>query len=291
MRIVWIALLAAAVVTAQNKDHVAIQRDISLLGDEVKKLQGGVNDQMIAVKTMLQQVINTSDRTNTATVALEAKLTERLMSLEKSLTTSVATLGAKVDTMADEFRGVKEDVRDVNSKMSKLQAQMNDMLTAVKTLKEAPPPPGSGPQAQQPVPAEKLFAGAERDNTGGNYDLALQGYQEFLKVYASSELACVAQFQIAEIYRKKNETLETTMVAYDTVLEKYDSTCARRPDAMYMKARLFTKAGSKTEAIKVYRKLYAEFPGTDWSRKAEAGARELGLPIAAPGAAAKKRPK
>ncbi len=294
MRPIWLALLVAASLAAQNKDHLAIQRDISLLGDEVKKLQGNVNDQMIAVKTMLQQVINTSDRTHSATIALDAKLTERLINLEKSLTTSVASLGAKVDTMADEFRGIKEDVRDVNSKLSKLQAQMSDVLTAVKTLRETPPPPNPNPVQEakaQPIPAEKLFANADRDKSGGSYDLALQGFQEFLKLYPSSELACQSQFNIAEIYKAKNETIETTMVAYDAVIEKYDTTCARRPDALYMKARLFAKAGSKTEAIKVYRKLYADFPGNPWAPRAEAGAREIGLPIIAPGAALKKRTK
>ena len=44
-----------------------------------------------------------------------------------------------------------------------------------------------------------------RDRSGGNLDLALQGFQEYLRYYGNTDLAPNAQFYIGQIHYDKNE--------------------------------------------------------------------------------------
>ena len=300
-RMIWFVILAAPLLApAANKEHEAIQREINNLAEEFKRWQRSMDDQMLTIKTLMQQAINNSDKSHSAVLVLETRMTERMQSLERGLTTSVTALGAKVDTMADEFRTVKEDVKDINAKMSRLQNQMSDVLTTVKLLKEqpAPPPPvnpapaptqpaqAPGPPANIP-PAESLFSNARRDQSAGRYEMALSQFQDYLKYYAKSDLACVSQFHVGEIYAKQENYVDA-LVGFDAVLEKYDSNCSHRADAIYMKGRTLAKAGQPTAGAAEFRRLRTEFPRTEWATKAAAALKELGFSTAPPSSAKKR---
>lgn len=94
-----------------------------------------------------------------------------------------------------------------------MQSQLTDLNNAVKVMQlpAAPPPaqPGS-PQvappggaepvaAMPPISATDLFANAQRDRSGGHYDLALQEYADYLKYYGNTSQAPSAQFYIGLI--------------------------------------------------------------------------------------------
>lgn len=278
--------------SAANKEHEAIQRDISLLSDDVRKMQKSVDDQLIALKTMVQQVINSSSQTNTGLVAFEVKMIERMQNLEKSVNTATTNLGARVDTMADEFRRIREDVGDVNGRLKRMQDKMADLETLVKEIKrptEPPPVPVTAPTPVAAPPAgpppgttaEGLFQNATRDKIGGRYELAISGFQDYLKWFPDTDNACVAQYNIGDIHFVKSDYVNA-LVAFDVVLEKYPTNCSHRPNAMFMRARSFEKADQPTAAAKEYRKLKADFPGSEWDRKATAALRSLGFSATAP---------
>jgi|GEM_PF-1726536 len=290
--IFMISLALSFSASAANKEHEAIQRDISLLADDVRKMQKSVDDQLIAIKTMVQQVINSSSQTNTGLVAFEVKMIERMQNLEKNVNTATANLGARVDTMADEFRRIREDVGDVNGRLKRMQDKMADLETLVKTIQTppAPPPapvaPVSAPAAAPTGPppgttAEGLFQNATRDKIGGRYELAVSGFQDYLKWFPDTDNACVAQYNIGEIYFNKQDYVNA-LVAFDVVIEKYPENCSHRPNAMFMRARSFEKADQPTAAAREYRKLKADFPGGEWDRKATAALRSLGFSATAP---------
>ena len=53
--------------------------------------------------------------------------------------------------------------------------------------------------------AKSIYESALRDRSGGNLDLASQGFQEYLRYYGNTELAPNAQFYIGQIHYDKNE--------------------------------------------------------------------------------------
>ena len=71
------ALLACGalpvVAPAANKEHEAIQRDISMLGEEMRRLQASLTNEFTAMKTMVQQSINASDKAQNSVLVLETR--------------------------------------------------------------------------------------------------------------------------------------------------------------------------------------------------------------------------
>lgn len=301
-------ILLPCLLPAANKEHEAMMRDLALLQDQVRTLQKTLDEKMAALMAVIQQAVNSADKSNTSILVLESKVTERMTSLERSLSQSLATMGTKVDTMADEFRILKENMADLNAKMSRLQTKFVDVENAVKTLQNPPPPPpgvgadapASVPSLSSPAPpaatnlsrppagvsAETVYRDAYRDMMGGKLDLALEGFENYLRWFPATDLACNAQFYIGNIhFRKKN--LEKALSAFDDVLEKYPSDCNKRNDALYAKARVLTEGNQPSAAASVYRQLRKENPTGEWATKAANGLRDLGFSASQP--APKKR--
>ena len=132
--------------------------------------------------------------------------------------------GRQHQSGTDEHRipgGPRERLRHERN-LSKVQAQLIDLNNAVKVL-QAPlllrrllrrssrhlggPPPGGAAAAGPPagLSAQQLYDSAMRDRSGGNPDLALQGFQEYLKWFGTSELAPNAQFYVGQIYYDKGD--------------------------------------------------------------------------------------
>src|SRR5580704_15205660 len=69
------------------------------------------------------------------------------------LVAPLATLGAKIDQMADDFRSASVNIADLVRKMDKLNARVDDISSAVRTLMsppQAPPAANGGTSPQIP---------------------------------------------------------------------------------------------------------------------------------------------
>lgn len=279
---------------AANKEHEAIMREIQALSSEVAKLQK-IDERMLELKLLVQQAIDMSTKANTSITVLERDMKERMREQEKSVVAPVATLGTKLETMTDEFRYVKENMNEVNSRITKLQTQIKEVDEAVKTIpsmiqaqrpSEQTPPPVEGAKPQGS--ALDLYENARRDQLAGRSELAIQGYTEILKHYKTSEYACGATFHLGEIHYRKEE-LEKALGQFDDVLEKFPTDCDKRPDAMLMKAKTLGKGGQSTAAAKVYRELKTAYPQREWVDRANAGLKELGFATSSTPATRKRR--
>ena len=282
-------MLVPEIAPAANKEHEAIQREIAMIGEETRRLQASLTNEFTAIKTMVQQSINASDKAQNSVLVLETRMTERMQSLEKSLAQTVANLNAKVDTMADEFRAIKEESKETNARLLKISTKLDDLKTQVQLQQQqAPPPPTNAntdpPPNTQPPPAvngAKLFDDADRDRLAGKVDLSIKEYREFVKAYPKSERSCEAQFRVGELLMKKDD-IPNAAAEFDMVIERYDSTCTFQPAARYMKGKAFAKAGQPTAAKDEFRRLAEDYKGTEWERKAKEALKELGFSAAAP---------
>ena len=125
-----------------------------------------------------------------------------------------------------------------------------------------------------------------RDRLGGNGDLALSGFTDYLKYFGNTDLAPNSQFYIGELYYSKGD-MDAALRAFDTVLEKYPDN-NKTPDAMFMKGKVLVKMSERDEAAKQFRELRKRYPTHDLSAKALAELRAMGL-SGAPASTTKKR--
>ena len=267
---------------AQKRDLIDLQRDVAALQDQVRSLQQSDSENMGKIMGLLQQAIDTINKVNT-NIAL----------LDKSMASPVASVGAKVDSMAGEFQAMRVSLDDVSSKLGKLQQGLIDLNNTVKVISAPPAPPapaggGATGAAGGPPPgvtSESLYSNAMRDKDSGNYDIAQQEYMDYLKFYSTSEMAPNAQYYVGEIYYTRKD-YENALQAFDAVLERFPDN-NKTLDAMYMKGRTLFQMGERTKAANEYRAVYARNPRSDLAAKAKAQLASMGLTVS--GAAPRKK--
>jgi tol-pal system protein YbgF len=297
-RSVLIALALVPFSFGASREIVQMQRDLALLQDQVKTLQSTVDTRLATLTTLIQQALDASNKSNTSLAVLESGLKDRLSQQLSAPMTGVST---KVEQMGTEFQGVRENVSAMNETLSKVQAQLIDLNNAVKVLQtpaapppatgSAPgtlgaPPPGGMAAAGPPsgLSAQQLYDSAMRDRSGGNADLALQGFQEYLKWFGTSDLAPSAQFYVGQIYYDKGD-FDNAVKAFDTVLERFAEN-NRTAEAMYMKGMSLLKSGQRTQAGQEFLNVIQKYPNSGVAPNAKVQRKALGLSV--PGSAAAK---
>jgi TolA-binding protein len=279
----WLWLASAAFLLTplsfgQNRQMVELQRDVSDLQDKVHKLDSTFNEKMGSLNTLVQQCIDSIAKLNTSMAVLDSSLRERESKLSEPLTAT----GAKVDQMANEFQAVRVSVDDLSSRLGKLERTLVDLGNTMKVIASPPAPPGpaaSGPP--QGLSADTLYANAMRDKDGGNSDMALQEFGDYLKYYRDTDTAPNAQYYIGEIsYNRKD--YETALKAFDAVLEQFpEGKNTKLLDAMFMKGRTLVLMGDKAGAIAEFRAVIKRAPTSELATKAKAQLASLGVAPAA----------
>ncbi len=128
-----------------------------------------------------------------------------------------------------------------------------------------PPPanPTAPPPAAAPAPRE-LYSQAYADFARGNYDLAVQGFTEYIKNYPGTDFTDNAQYWVGEcLYGKKlyNEAIE----AWNTLFRDYPSS-DKLPDARVKKGMALERLGRRSQALVEYRFVIDRFPNSPAAR-------------------------
>lgn len=275
-----IALLASSAGFAADREIIELQRDVAAVQEQVRTLQRTIDERMAALTALVQQALESGNKANNSLAGLD-KAQERLT---QQIAAPVAGLSTKMDQMSNDFTTVRESVADLNERISKVQTQLVDLNNTVKVLQSpaAPPPPGGvgalGSASGSPPPgmsAKELYDSASRDRSTGNVDLAMQGFQEYLKWYSTTELAPNAQFYVGQIYYDKTD-YSNAIQAFDAVLEKFQEN-NKTADAMYMKGMALLKSGQRTEAAQEFLTVAQKFPNSEVAAKARSQRKALGL--------------
>jgi len=282
-----ITLLAAAMLCFGQKQEVKeLQRDVALLQDSVRILQSSLDQKTAALTVLVQQTLDNVNRANTNIALLNAALSDQ----EKKVAAPVAGVGQKIDQLTEEFRFVSESIKDLNSRMSKLQMQLQDTVNTIKTLQAPPPPPGAISGGPPPgMSAQTTYENAMRDKSAGNLDLALQGFNDYLRYFPDTDFSPNAQFYVGEIYFQKGD-YDNASKAFDAVLEKYSEN-NKTPDAHFMKGLSLLKSGQRNDAYKEFSYVVTKYPASDVAGKSRLEIKKLGLRVPAASSATRRRGK
>jgi TolA-binding protein len=293
----WRTLLPALLICpsltfAASKEIVELSRDVALLQEQVRSLQRSQDEKFSAIQVLVQQSLDAVNKANSLVAVLQNNLQQTSKDQQSKVVTTVIDLGTKMDSVTTDVSALRESVADIASQVGKLQQQMVDIGNAVRTIQTpAAPPPGpgagQGPGASPgmspggtagsvpPIASDTLYQNANRDRNGGNDDVALQEYNDYLKYYGNTMLAPNAQFYIAEIHLRQNK-LDDALQEFDMVLEKYPDNPIT-PDARYMKAATLVKMGKRTQGKQEFCELAKLFPSSGQATRAKAQVKSLGL--------------
>lgn len=271
-----VTLAGPAPVQAVAKEIIDIQNDVSLLLQGQRSMQNSIDQNQGVVKTMLQQSINSASNLSTS-----------VGSLQKSVQDVQANSGSQLNALSTSIQGLSDNIADVNAHIGKINQQLVDLQNSVQSIEgklaasaaatpaTAPGTPHGRPAEPAALPAaDVLYSSAYRDITGGNYDLAKQEFQDYVKYYSGTELASNAEFYLGEIaYLKKNYKEAAT--DYDRVIQDYPNSF-KIPSARVKKGLALLALGQKSAGIRELRAVIRDYPGTDEARLARSRLRQIG---------------
>ena len=247
-------VLAAVPVHAANKDLERLYIQIAALQTQVADLQRASEDSLKEIR----------------------RLNETLAEQNGALRRSAEEQRLREEAFQNALKEFTDRLGEMGERLDAARAAAAAAPAAAPTVyapSGTPPPPGTvvtnPPPATPPAgvpPPRELYSQAYTDYARGNYDLAIQGYQEYLRNYPDTEFADNAQYWIGECLYSKQKFPEAIQ-AWDDLFRKYPSS-DKLPDARFKKGLALERLGRRREAAVEYRFVVDRYPNTEAARKA-----------------------
>lgn len=261
--VVGVALLVTigwtAPASAANKEQLQMMADLRMLQEQAQQLQiliGALSESLKAVNTRLDQ---------------QAEVNRRAFADQK--------LGA--DTLVNDIRVVREKMDDNSVRIGSLTQEVDALRQSVQQLSALPPavaaaapvdpdaPPADATAAPTPAPPpavalapgaspQRLYDSAYADYTAGQFDLAVQGFESFIKSFPRSEQADDAQVYVGNSFLQAGR-YEKAVEAYDLAIRTYPAGNLI-PDAWYKKGVALLDLKQPARAVEAFEYVAKNYP-------------------------------
>jgi len=239
---------------AVDREHQQIMADIRMLQEQAQQLQAlltGLGDALKQVNSRLDEQ-----------TALERK--------------AFADAKNQMDNVSGDLRIVREKVDETNVRLSSLSQEMEALRASlpqpgatapVATTSDATQPAGATAPSAAAQPAaptagqtpKQLWEQTYSDYSMGQYPLAVQGFESFLKYYPQNDLADDAQFYIGESNLNAGKFADAA-TAYSRVIANYPGG-NMVPSAFYKRGVALENIPGQTDAAKQsYDAVLKQFP-------------------------------
>jgi tol-pal system protein YbgF len=232
------------------------------------------------------------------------KLNQNLTQQVSTILRSNADMGSRFDELTRELQLLAGKLEDANRRLAQLSQQIAAAQVRMDASSAGPagtglhglppatgtPPSAAGgvslapepsapvaaaprPSTGRPAPAE-LYNQALGDYQRGRFDLARQGFEEYVETYPGTDLSDDALFWAAECWsaqKNPKKALET----YDRLLKSYPQT-DKASSAHLRKGLAHLELGEKAQSIVQLQFVVHEYPTSDEAKSARQHLRALG---------------
>lgn len=168
----------------------------------------------------------------------------------------LSQVATRMDQLLQKLDDNAEYMRDLSARVDLLATRQG-----IPTLGEyKPPSPDDVSGETLPEEGRSILAQAELDRNRGNYDLAAEGFTEFLARYGNSEAADDAMYWLGDIAYGKSEH-EKALQLFTDLLDKFP-TSERAAAALYKGRSCLLALGRNNEAWEWGGKLLSQFPNS-----------------------------
>lgn len=209
---VLVGLLPARPAVAANKEHQQLMAELRMLQEQQQQLHQMLGSLGDTIKALTTKLDDQGGATRKA-FADQRLLIEGVGDTVRILREKADDTNVRLSTMTQELEAVRQTIASGPQGTGALSPGDPD----------APAPPsGSAPGAGPPmiIAPQKIYDNAFADYTAGQYDLAVLGFETFIKASPRSELADDAQLNIGNAlyaagkYKEAVPALQQVVNAY-----------------------------------------------------------------------------
>jgi tol-pal system protein YbgF len=242
----WLAVVLIAgipgVALGANKDIERLQVQVAALQSQLSSMERVAEDTLRELKRLNESLAEQN--------AFLRKSAQDRRLQDEAITTSLRETGERLSEIAEQVQGMHT-------------ARQAEAPVAVSVPADDGPAQPAAPAA--PAPRE-LYSQAYADYARGNYDLAIQEYQQYLAAYPETDLSDNAQYWIGECLYSKQK-YEEALLAWDELFRRYPAS-DKLPDARYKKGAALERLGRRSQALIEYRAVANRYPNSEAGRKA-----------------------
>lgn len=234
--------------------------------EEIEKVQRYVLD----LQKQLWDLQESTFKSNQQIIKLLDDLNKQIQATQANQ----SKLSNQLDALVGEIQTIKAKLEDTNQRLANIGSRAQDKTGT-------PSPDGNQNVNVAPPPDTKeeemkaLYQTAYGDYQRGKYDLAISGFQDFIKKYAQSDLADNAQYWIGESYYSKNNYLDA-IIEFENLIKKYPGS-DRIATAHFKKALAYLKLEKKAQAVVELQLVVQQFSDTNEAQLAKQQLKELGF--------------
>jgi tol-pal system protein YbgF len=256
-----------------SREILQMMHQLDSLQQAVQNLQKTVDTQSAVLKTLIEQA---TDNVN----AMKATVNDMRGSLQQNL----ASTNARFDSMTNQIQALSAGLEESNSRLSKLSEQLAQTQNIIQTLNATAAAGASStsggdankPPANLPDP-DTLYKSGLSNYNGGQYQLAIQAFQEYLKYYGDTDLASNAQFYVGDCYYNQGSYAQA-IEEYNTCLERYPRG-NKQAAAQLKKGYALLMLGQKQAGIRELRSLVQRDPESREADLARQRLKKLGISV------------
>lgn len=265
-----LSAVTAAPARAADKETRQMMADIRILQEQSQQLQNliaALNDSIKAVNTRIDEQTGASRK-------------------------SFADQKLVIDNLANDLRVVREKVDDNNVRVGSLGQELDALRQSVTALSVARPaapetdPTATGTDAANTpppsVPAgaaavgqspQKLLDSALADYYAGQYDLAILGFESYVKTFPQSPQASFAQLHVGNSQMQLGK-YEPAIAAFDLAIRNYPKS-GEVPDAYVRKGTALKTLGQTAAARESFEFVIKNYPDSVAATVAQQRLQEL----------------
>ena len=218
----WLAVVitaaAASPAYAANKEHQQLMADLRMLQEQSQLLQnliGTVTDTLKAVNARLDQQSETNRKAFADQQLIITNLTNDVRVIREKLDDNNVRIGSltqEVDSLRQSMQQMS--VRAAAAPLEPIDPSAPDGTATSGAAPTSAPPPAVG------VSPTKLLDTAQADYSAGQYDLAIIGFNDYIRSFPKSDKADDAQVSICNAYIQ-DKKFDKAAEACDLAIRNY----------------------------------------------------------------------
>jgi tol-pal system protein YbgF len=270
-----LALLAPGVASAQNREQQQLIAELRIIQEQTKQLQLTVNTLADAVKDLSKTTTAKLDDQQNATRKsfADAKLTiDQIADNGRVLREKVDDTNVRISSIGQEVQSLQKNLAALQSVVAPLAALIPTPSADDQTQPSAPTPAGQTPPvpaATVSVSADKTYRMAYADYLSGHWDIAIDGFQGYLRSNPTGPNADEAQFFIGESQFAVGKMKEA-VASYGLVIANYKDS-PKVPEAYYRRGVAYENLKDKDSAKADFEYVIKNFPDSNVRTSAQAG--------------------